>query len=134
MQIEPITRGGVPIALVTGKEKVLTDSSSALELLMAARYEAGADRIAIDKHCIAEEFFILSTGLAGEVLQKFINYQMKAAIFGDYSRYTSKPLRDFIGEANRGKDFFFVATQEEALQRLSSCAGGGAAMSGAGNR
>ena len=58
------------------------------------------------------------TGLAGEILQKFTNYQIKAAVYGDYSRYTSKPLRDFIFESNRGGQFFFVATREEAIQKL----------------
>ena len=63
-------------------------------------------------------FFVLSTGVAGEILQKFINYRFKAAIYGDYTGYTSKPLQDFIRESNRGRDFFFVSTQEAALQKL----------------
>lgn len=57
--------------------------------------------------------------MAGEILQKFINYRVKAAIYGDYSRYTSKPLRDFIYESNNGHDFFFVSTKEEAVQKLT---------------
>ena len=60
----------------------------------------------------------MSTGIAGEILQKFMNYRIKAAIFGDYSKYTSKPLKDFIYESNHGKNFFFVATREEAVDRL----------------
>ena len=68
---------------------------------------------------MAEEFFILSSGMAGEVLQKYINYRFKLAIWGDFSRYTSKPLHDFIYESNQGKDFFFVASQEEALRKLA---------------
>ena len=48
-----------------------------------------------------------------------MNYRFKAAIYGDYSHYTSKPLRDFICESNHGKDFFFVSTMEEAVQRLT---------------
>ena len=119
MQIESIQENGVQIAVVTGEEKLITDTASALELALSARYETGADRIAIDKSVIAEEFFILSTGLAGEVLQKFINYHIKAAIWGDYSRYTSKPLRDFIYESNHGRDFFFVETKEEAVRKLA---------------
>ena len=63
--------------------------------------------------------FILSTGVAGDILQKLMNYRFKAAIYGDYSHYTSKPLRDFIRESNHGKDFFFVSTMEEAVQRLT---------------
>ncbi len=46
----------------------------------------------MDIAVIAGEFFILSSGMAGEILQKSINYQVKAAIWGDYSHYTSKPL------------------------------------------
>ena len=119
MRIEHISENGVDIAVITGEETLITDTGSALELAMSARYETGADRLAIDKAVIAEDFFILSTGVAGEILQKFINYRVKAAIWGDYSRYTSKPLKDFIYESNKGRDFFFVETKEEAIRKLA---------------
>ena len=119
MQIEYIKENGVTIAVVTGEEKVVTDAASALELAMSAKYETGADRLAIDKRVIAEDFFILSTGMAGEILQKFINYHVKAAIWGDYTRYAGKPLKDFICQSNKGGDFFFVETKEEAVRKLA---------------
>lgn len=119
MKIDSIQENSVNIAVITGEEKLVADTASALELALSARYETGADRIAIDKKVIAEDFFILSTGMAGEILQKFINYHIKAAIWGDYTRYTSKPLRDFIYESNQGRDFFFVETKEEAVRRLA---------------
>lgn len=119
MNIEYVKQNGKDIAVISGPEKVIVDAQSALELAMSVQYESGAHRIVLDKKVVCEDFFILSTGLAGEILQKWINYHVKAAIFGDYSRYTSKPLRDFIFESNRGKDFFFVETKEEALQRLA---------------
>lgn len=120
MSITGISENGIQLAVVSGEEKIITDVQSALDLVMTAQYETGADRIVIDKHAITEDFFILSTGLAGEVLQKFINYRVKAAIWGDYSRYTSKPLKDFIYESNNGKDFFFTNTKEEAIRRLTA--------------
>ncbi len=104
---------------MTGPEKVITDTRSALDLAMTVKYETGAERIALDKKLVCEDFFILSTGVAGEVLQKYINYHVKLAVYGDYSRYTSKPLHDFLYESNQGKDFFFVDTKEEALRRLA---------------
>ena len=119
MRIVYIKENGVTIAVVTGEEKVITDTQSALDLAMTVKYETGAERIALDKKLVCEDFFILSTGVAGEILQKFINYHIKMAIYGDYSRYTSKPLHDFIYESNQGKDFFFVDTQEEAVRRLA---------------
>ena len=119
MNIEYIKVNGTDIAVVSGDQAEITTPQAALDLAATARYEAGAERIAIDKRVLGEDFFVLSTGSAGEILQKFINYHVKAAMFGDYSRYTSKPLRDFIYESNNGKDFFFTASKEEAVERLA---------------
>ncbi len=85
---------------------------------MTAKYEAGTKNIVLAKRQIAPDFFILSTGLAGEILQKFINYGGRLAIYGDFSGYTSKPLHDFMYESNQGKDVFFVSTEAEAVDRL----------------
>lgn len=119
MAIETIINQGETLALVTDNEKIITGVQSALDLAMSIKYSADTNKIVIDKKVIAEDFFILSTGLAGEILQKFINYDVKIAIYGDYSRYTSKPLKDFIYESNQGKDVFFVSTKEEAIQKLT---------------
>lgn len=119
MNIEKIQKLNKTIAVITSDKKVITDIQSGLDLIMTAKYEAETNLIAIDKSAIADEFFILSSGLAGEILQKFINYQAKIAIYGDYSKYTSKPLKDFIYESNKGKDIFFVSTKEEAVDYLS---------------
>lgn len=118
MKTEKINKNGIDVAVVTGDNKLINDVGSALDLIATVQYETGTNRIVIDKSLIVEDFFILSTGLAGDILQKFINYHVKAAIYGDYSRYTSKPLKDFIYESNNGKDFFFVNTKEEAVHRL----------------
>ena len=97
----------------------MKNAFSALELAMNVRYEMGASRIALDKRAVCEDFFILSTGLAGEILQRFINYRFKFAIYGDYSRCTGRPLKDFIRESNEGRDFSFVAPREEAMRHLA---------------
>ena len=119
MTIETIVRDGVTVAAVNAGEKVITDVQSALDLIMAVRYDTGTKNIALEKKLITEDFFILSTGLAGEILQKFVNYGVRFAVYGDYSRYTSKPLHDFIYESNKGHDVFFVATKEEAVEKLA---------------
>jgi len=118
VEIRAIEKNGVIIAVVTADEKLLYDVQSALDLMATVHYETDSNRIAVCKETVAEDFFILSTRLAGEILQKFVNYQWKLAIIGDYSKYTSKPLRDFIYESNNGQDIFFVATEEEAVERL----------------
>lgn len=118
MDLKTISENGTDIAVVSSDAKVIVDAQSALDLAMTVKYETGATRLVVDKKAVCDVFFILSTGVAGEILQKFINYHIKAAIYGDYSHYTSKPLRDFIYESNNGRDFFFTATQEEAIQKL----------------
>ena len=119
MKIECLNNREMDVAVVSSDEMVIVDVQSALDLVMTVKYETGVSRIVLDKNLVCEDFFILSTGVAGEILQKFINYRVKAAIYGDYSRYTSKPLRDFIYESNNGHDFFFVSTKEEAVQKLT---------------
>ena len=122
MNIEHLTDNGTDIAVISSDRKMIVDVLSALDMAMAVKYETNTIKIVIDKNLICDDFFILSTGIAGEILQKFINYHVKLAVYGDYSHYTSKPLKDFIYESNQGKNFFFVSTKEEAIQKLT-CAG-----------
>ena len=112
MGIQHWKQDGIPVAELTGPEKRIVDAPSALELAMTARHEAGASALLVDKAAVAEDFFILSTGLAGEILEKFIQYRIKMAVYGD-----------FIYESNHGSDFFFVPEREEALRLLLRTAG-----------
>ena len=119
MNIKTIIKNDVNIAMIESDEVLITDVQSALDLMATVRYETDTDHMILPKAALDERFFVLSSGLAGDVLQKFVNYQLKIAIVGDYSGYTSKPLRDFIYESNNGSHVFFVATEEEALEKLS---------------
>ena len=107
------------IAVVNSNEIIMKDVQSAIDFIMTIKYETNCNKTTLNKDAIIEDFFILSKGLAGEILQKFINYQTKFAIYGDYSKYTSKPLKDFIYESNNGKDIFFVENEDEAVEMLS---------------
>lgn len=107
------------IAVVNSNEIIMKDVQSAIDFIMTIKYETNCNKIALNKGSVTEDFFILSKGLAGEILQKFINYQTKFAIYGDYSKYTSKPLKDFIYESNKGKDIFFINNEEDAIKMLS---------------
>ena len=119
MTFEKVVRNDIVCAVVHSDDKVITDTSSALDLLMSAKYEVGTKNLAISKSLITDDFFILSSGFAGEMLQKYINYGGRIAIYGDYSHYTSKPLHDFIYESNKGCDILFVSTLDEAVEKLA---------------
>ena len=104
------------IAVITGNDAI-ANADALLDLAMSARYETGADRLAIEKSMLANDFFILSTRFAGEALQKLINYRFKIAVFGDYSHYTSKPLKDFMRESNRRRDVFLSRREKKRLKK-----------------
>lgn len=120
MTIKMEIHDGKRIAAIESAEKAITDAQSALELLISAQYEAGSKNIVVAKEAVADDFFVLSTGIAGEILQKIVDYQGRIAIYGDFSGYTSKPLRDFIYESNNGSTVFFAPTKEEAVALLTA--------------
>ena len=67
-----------------------------------------------------DTFFDLSTRLAGEFVQKFVNYGIRLVIIGDISQHTaeSKSLREFAYEANRGDRIWFMPSREMFEHRL----------------
>lgn len=109
------------VAYVQTDEIIIYNVQSALDLLATIYYEYGCSAMIVEKKAITEEFFKLSTCLAGEIVQKYVNYGMKLAIIGDFSNYSSKALQDYIYECNKGKDLFFVSNEEEAITLISKC-------------
>ena len=77
-------------------------------------------KIIINENNIHPDFFDLKTKLAGEILQKFSNYNIQLAIVGDFSKYKSKSLRDFIYESNKSNLVFFAKNKESAILRLEN--------------
>ncbi len=119
MKTEVIKINNTEIVVVNSDELLITDVQSALDLIMTIKYETGCANIAINKSAIINDFFVLSTCLAGEILQRFINYGVRLAIYGDFSKYTSKPLKDFMYESNKGRDIYFQPTATLAVDKLS---------------
>ena len=116
--MEIITKNNQAVAVIDDSEKI--DSvQAALDLMAIARYLGDCDAMAVCKESLSEDFFDLKTCFAGDVLQKFSNYRFKFAIVGDFSAYSSKALRDFIYECNKGNLVFFKSLLEEALDALT---------------
>jgi len=79
--------------------------------LIGDLYGAGGVRLmAIPLARLGPDFLRLSSGVAGEVLQKLVNYRFQVAVLGDVSAAAAKsgPLRDFIRESNRGSSVWFM--------------------------
>lgn len=94
--------------------KIIT-TQQFLQMMM----DAGAEKVIVHQQSLDESFFDLRTGLAGEMLQKVVNYRLQLAIVGDFTIYDSKSLKAFMNESNRSNTINFVSTVEEALKRLA---------------
>lgn len=118
MKIEVHNIDDTKIAEVISEDTIINKSEDGLDLLGNLYYQ-GFDKILIHEKNITPDFFDLKNGIAGEILQKFSNYRVRLAIVGDFSKYTSKSLNDFIYESNKGRHINFATSKTEAIKILS---------------
>jgi hypothetical protein len=73
------------------------------------------------------DFFRLRTGIAGEFLQKLVNYRIGLAVVGDISAHlaASTALRDLVRECNRGDQAWFLPTMADFDRRLGAITAAG---------
>lgn len=106
---------------IVDKEVSIKKEYEILDFFASIRYTENADNVGmiIHKESLGDKFFDLKTKFAGDLLQKFSNYNMSLIVVGDISEYTkqSKSLRDFIRECNRGKLIFFMPNIEDGLKK-----------------
>lgn len=86
---------------------IIQEMDDALELLGNIYYQ-GFDKLILHEKNITPRFFDLKTKLAGEILQKFTQYKLQLVIVGDFEKYKSNSLADFIYESNKGNQINFV--------------------------
>ena len=112
-----IHTNGNKIAEIRSDDLIVNNLQDSLDLIANISYQ-GINRIIIEEKNIIPIFFKLSSGLAGEILQKCVNYGIKMAIVGNFEKYKSNNLNAFIIECNRGRQFFFVDNVETAKEML----------------
>lgn len=117
MVIQLLELKGTNIAQIISDKIVINDTQDALDLIANAGY-LGSRKIIIHEKNIAPDFFDLKTKIAGEILQKFSTYGFQLAIVGDFKKYNSKSLSDFIYESNKYGRINFASSVDEANERL----------------
>lgn len=119
MEIKTHHIGNTKIAEVISDDIIIGSAQDGLDLLGNIYYQ-DFDKVIIHEKNITQEFFDLKTKMAGDILQKFSNYRVKLAIVGDFSKYESKSIKDFIFESNQTKHINFVENLDQALEKFSS--------------
>jgi hypothetical protein len=99
----------------------LADEAGAVELIAVALAQR-ADLVVVPVTRLDPRFFTLSTGVAGEIVQKLVNYRLPLAVVGDITAYVSASaaLRDWVYECNRGRQVWFVASPSDLDARLAA--------------
>ena len=109
--------GNTVVAELTDEHFLISQGQDVLDL-MGDLIMDNCNMMIIHENNLHEEFFRLHSGLAGEIFQKFSNYNFKLALIGDFTKYTSKSFQDLIRESNKGNRIFFVRDIDEAVNKL----------------
>jgi hypothetical protein len=117
MKIKIKQVNGINLAEIISDNILIKETQDALDLMADSVYR-GSSKIIIHEKNITPDFFDLKTGIAGEILQKFSTYNIQLAIIGDYSKFSSESLKDFIFESNKYGRINFVNTTEKAINSL----------------
>lgn len=91
----------------------LREEREALDFIsICMEYNTGL--IIIHQEVLSEDFYNLRTGLAGGVLQKFMNYHIKVAVIITSEEKISGRFREMVIETNKGNDFRVYKSVAEA--------------------
>ena len=110
---------GVSVLMCEPVGGLVCNDRDAVDLMALARSRK-ATVVVLPVSRLHPDFFVLRTGVAGEIVQKFVMYRVPVVVLGDISGRlaASSTLRAFVYEANRGKDVWFVADESELDSRL----------------
>lgn len=114
------TLSGVRVLVCAEAGDHLGGERGAVDLIGQALGE-GAAWVAVPASRLGDDFFRLSTRVAGEMIQKFVNYRIRLAVVGDISARVadSQALRDFVYESNKAAHVWFVNSLEALEARLA---------------
>lgn len=113
MNFKVIEKVGKKYIEFASAETPLRTEQEALDII-AICFENDASHIMLRAEALTDDFFKLRTGLAGQVLQKFINYRIKVAAVISNEHIITGKFKELIAESNKGNDFRVFSDVTEA--------------------
>ena len=111
-------RHGVRVLMCAPDGPTIRNDRDAVDVIASAM-EQDSTFVVIPVARLDEDFFVLRTGVAGDIVQKFVNYRVRLAVVGDTSRWLdSSSFRDYVTETNRGGQTWVVPDLDELDRRL----------------
>lgn len=114
-------RGDLRIQHLDPEGPLISTSADTSDLIGNAWYEK-VNVIAIPVSRLDPAFFELRSGVAGELAQKLVNYQLRLVVVGDITAFeaASNAFRDWVRESNQGTHVWFVPDDAALDARLGA--------------
>ncbi|MGW6708691.1 DUF4180 domain-containing protein [Streptomyces sp. NPDC054956] len=111
---------GVPVLVCAADGPPVATEQDALDQLIGGAFYR-TDLVAVPAERFDDRFFDLSTGLAGAIMQKFVNYRVRLVVLGDISHHlrASSALPDLVRESNEGHHIWFLPDLDALAARLA---------------
>jgi hypothetical protein len=115
---------GLQVQRVPADGPIIATSEQTSDLIGNAWYNH-AQLLVVPASRFGAEFFDLSTGHAGEILQKLVNYGLKLAVIGDVRERerVSDAFAAFVWESNRADHVWFLPDEDAMAAKLAGRAG-----------
>ena len=109
MSFQRASNAGQPALVLDTEGPLLRTEDDARDVIQET-FGTGIRLAVVPVERLDPDFFVLRTGVAGDFVQKLVQYRLRLAIVGDISEQTaaSDALRDWVREVNRGRDILFV--------------------------
>ena len=100
---------------------LIARDSDALEVVGACA-ELGANRVLLEAASLADAFFDLKTRLAGEVLQRLVNYHVRLALVLESTSAPGGRFAEMVEETERQRNRHFraFASRDDAIDWLTA--------------
>lgn len=112
-----LARNGIELLIVDADGPRLGSANDATDLI-GQTWGTGIGTIAIPAERLDPDFFVLRTGVAGEFVQKLVNYRMRLVVLGA-AIPAAGALHDWAYESNRGAQLWFLRDLAELEARLA---------------
>jgi PadR family transcriptional regulator AphA len=112
MKVHVVDKLGRKYIEATATELIIQREGDAVTLVGVCG-EHSAERLLLYAANLSESFFDLKSGLAGAILQKFVNYHIKVALVIPSDRVQGR-FKEYILEANRGNQFRAFTERSDA--------------------
>lgn len=113
MNYTVIIKGDKTYIQYTSSESPISSEQEAIDLI-AVCLENNTNLILLGSEVLADDFFKLGTGLAGGVLQKFVNYRIKTAVVISNKEKIKGKFKDLLAESNKGNSFRVFDNTDDA--------------------